>query len=158
MKENQINELQWITMLIALVASGLILGVMLRLQMVSGANDGSRWNTVWSLTNGKGYIIDEAPYSTIDKVRRDGHFYSSKPPLMPTILAGLAWLIRATTGWAIPNQAHIVTRVILFLVNIVPFCVMVVLYGSLLGKDADRAGRSSLLHLGRCVWHVFDFI
>ena len=53
MRETQINELKWITMLIALVASGLILGVMLRLQMVSGANDGSRWNTVWSLTNGK---------------------------------------------------------------------------------------------------------
>ena len=87
MRETQINELKWITMLIALVASSLILGVMLRLQMVSGANDGSRWNTVWSLTNGKGYTIDEAPYSTIDKVRRDGHFYSSKPPLMPTLLA-----------------------------------------------------------------------
>ena len=134
MRETQINELKWITMLIALVASALILGVMLRLQMVSGANDGSRWNTVWSLTNGKGYTIDEAPYPTIDKVRRDGHFYSSKPPLMPTLLAGLAWLIRAATGWAIPNQAHIVTRVILFFVNIIPFCMMVVLYGNLLER------------------------
>ena len=133
-RETQINELKWITMLIALVASGLILGVMLRLQMVSGANDGSRWNTVWSLANGKGYIIDEAPYSTIDKVHRDGHFYSSKPPLLPTILAGLAWLIRAMTGWAIPHQAHIVTRLILLLVNIIPFCMLVVLYGTLLER------------------------
>ncbi len=158
MRETQINELKWITMLIALVASGLILGVMLRLQMVSGANDGSRWNTVWSLTNGKGYIIDEAPYSTIDKVRRDGHFYSSKPPLMPTVLAGLAWLIRATTGWAIPHQAHIVTRVILVLVNIVPFCVLGGSLWKVAGKDADRAGGASVLHLGCCLWHVFDLV
>jgi hypothetical protein len=133
-RETQINELKWITMLVALAASGIVFGVMLRLQMVSGANDGSRWNTVWSLTNGKGYIIDEAPYSTIDKVRRDGHFYSSKPPLMPTTLAGLAWAIRAATGWAIPHQAHIVNRVILLLVNILPFCLLVVLYGRLLER------------------------
>jgi len=134
MRETQINELRWITTLIAFVASGLVLGVMLRLQVVSGANDGSRWDTVWSLTNGKGYIIDEAPYSTIDKVRRDGHFYSSKPPLMPTTLAGFAWLIRATTGWSIPHQAHIVNRLILLLVNVVPFCVMVILYANLLER------------------------
>ena len=134
LRGSQLDEVRWITMLIAIVASAMILGVMLRLQMVSGANDGSRWDTVWSLTNGKGYVIDEAPYPTIDKVRRDGHFYSSKPPLMPTLLAGAAWLIRATTGWAIPHQAHIVTRVILFLVNIVPFCLFVFFYGRLLER------------------------
>ena len=136
MSETEIenNEFRWLTIVVAVVSSGIILGVLLRLQMVSGANDGSRWNTVWSLTNGKGYVIDEAPYSTIDKVRRDGHFYSSKPPLMPTLLAGFAWLIRTTTGWAIPHQAHIVTRLILLLFNVVPFCIMVVLYGSLLER------------------------
>lgn len=133
-RDTEISELKWVTMLIALVASGIIFGVMLRLQVVSGANDGSRWNTVWSLTNGKGYVIDEAPYSTIDKVRRDGHFYSSKPPLMPTLLAGLAWFIRAMTGWSIPHQAHIVNRTILLLINIVPFYVLLVLYGRLLER------------------------
>jgi len=130
----QASEDRWITMLLALLASGVVLGVMLRLQMVSGANDGSRWNTVWSLTNGKGYVIDEAPYPTIDKVRRDGQFYSSKPPLMPTVLAGLAWLVEAATGWAIPRQAHIVTRFLLLLVNVVPFCLLIVLYGRLLER------------------------
>ena len=139
MKEIQVNELKWITMLIALVASGLILGVMLRLQMVSGANDASRWNTVWSLTNGKGYTIDDAPYSTIDKVRRDGHFYSSKPPLMPTPSA------YRHSGHPVFGQHCPVLR---------DDCSL----WSLAGKDADRAGRASLLHRRRCFWHVFDFI
>lgn len=128
------DENRWTASFIALLAAGIVLGVLLRMQPVSGANDGSRWNTVWSLTNGKGYVIDDAPYSTIDKVQREGHFYSSKPPLMPTLLAGMAWMLRALTGWAIPEQAHIVIRVLLALVNVVPFYFFVRLYGKLLER------------------------
>jgi NADH:ubiquinone oxidoreductase subunit K len=134
MNHTSVNETRWTTTLIALLAAGILLGILIRFQTVSGANDGSRWNTVWSLLNGNGYIIDEAPYSTIDKVRRDGHFYSSKPALMPTCLAGLAWVIRAVTGFAIPHQAHIVIRLILALVNILPFVFVVILYGRLLER------------------------
>lgn len=128
------NESRFTTSLIALLASGVIFGVLLRIQPVSGANDGSRWDTVWSLTSGRGYVIDEAPYNTIDKVRREGHFYSSKPPLMPTLLAGMAWIVRATTGWAIPDQAHIVIRLLLVLVNVLPFYFFVLLYAKLLER------------------------
>ncbi|MCI0626493.1 MAG: hypothetical protein L0387_33405 [Acidobacteria bacterium] len=35
------NEERWTTCLIALLASGVIFGVLLRMQLVSGANDGS---------------------------------------------------------------------------------------------------------------------
>jgi hypothetical protein len=129
-----VRETRWVAVLIALTAAGMVFGVLLRMQPVSGANDASRWNTVWSLTNGKVYVIDEAPYQTIDKVRRGGHFYSSKPPLMPTVLAGLAWLIRAFTGWAIPHQAHIAIRILLVLSNVIPFYFVVLLYGRLLEK------------------------
>jgi hypothetical protein len=128
------DETRWATKLIAFLAAGLLLGLLVRFQTVSGANDASRWNTVWSLINGKGYAIDEAPYPTIDKVKREGHFYSSKPALMPTCIAGLAWVIKAVSGFAIPHQAHIVIRVILVVVNIVPFVLMVLLYGRLLER------------------------
>jgi hypothetical protein len=134
MNDSSFNESRWMTALTALVAAGILSGVLIRFQPVSGANDGSRWNTVWSLTHGKGYIIDEAPYATIDKVRREGHFYSSKPALMPTCLAGLAWLIERASALAIPHQAHIVIRLILMLVNIVPFVLLVIFYGRLLER------------------------
>ncbi len=133
-RQNRVDENRWTAGFIALLAAGFIFGVLLRMQAVSGANDGSRWNTVWSLTNGKGYVIDEAPYNTIDKVRREGRFYSSKPPLMPTVLAGGAWMLRAVTGWAIPDQAHIVIRFLLALVNVVPFYFFVLLYAKLLER------------------------
>jgi hypothetical protein len=134
MNSISLNDTRWMTSLLALLAAGMLFGVLIRFQPVSGANDGSRWNTVWSLTNGRGYIIDEAPYSTIDKVRREGHFYSSKPALLPTCLAGMAWIIRAVSGLAIPHQAHVVIRLILTLVNIVPFFLMIFFYGRLLER------------------------
>lgn len=148
------NETRWTTLLMALLAAGFLLGLLIRFQPVTGANDGSRWNTVWSLTNGKGYVIDEAPYSTIDKVRRGGHFYSSKPPLMPTCLAGLAWIIRAVSGAAIPHQAHIVVRLILVLVNIIPFACMIILYGRLLER-LNLAPPARLFCLGAAAFSTY---
>ena len=66
------------------------------------ANDRSRWCTVWSLVERHTYQIDEIDavpnWSTIDKVRQNGHFYSSKPPVLSTIVAGVYWVVRAVTG------------------------------------------------------------
>ena len=68
------NDFRFLGTLAAVLSAGLIAGAMLRLQPVSGSNDASRWDTVWSLTHGMGYVIDGAPYPTVDKVKRDGHF------------------------------------------------------------------------------------
>ncbi|MEW5974762.1 MAG: hypothetical protein AB1898_03035 [Acidobacteriota bacterium] len=117
---------------IILLTLGVVFGALLRLQPVSGSNDGSRWNTVWSLNTGHGYIVDEAPFGTVDKVRRDGHFYSSKPALLPTLLAGWAWVLKATTGRAIPDQTGFVVRTTLVLLNLVPLAVFIFFYARLL--------------------------
>ena len=65
-----------------------------------GANDISRWCTVWSLLERGTYVIDDCPWQieTQDKVLREPkgasgsspgkHFYSSKPALLPTLIAG----------------------------------------------------------------------
>src|ERR1700677_3017365 len=70
-----------------------VLASLLMERTILGQNDGSRWDTVWSLTHGKGYVIDSAPYGTIDKVYRDGHFYSSKPALLPVMVAGITFAV-----------------------------------------------------------------
>ena len=60
------------------------------------ANDRSRWSMISALVDEGTYVIDrvrERPgWKTIDMVRhvgRDGqpHYYSSKPTLLPTLLA-----------------------------------------------------------------------
>jgi hypothetical protein len=129
-----VEEARLMTLTVAAVACALILGFLFRVQPVNGSNDGARWNTVWSLTNGRGYVIDDAPYFGIDKVRREGHFYSSKPALMPTVLAGMAWVIRGLTGWAIPAQDWIVIRLILTLINVVPFGIFIYFFSRMLDR------------------------
>ena len=100
------------TLLIA-SAVGLALGSLLRQPTMMGANDISRWCTVWSLLERGTYVIDDCPWhaETQDKVQvparperigPDGkpekHYYSSKPALLPTLIAGLLYPARAISG------------------------------------------------------------
>src|SRR3990172_4714102 len=79
-----------------------------RVQPLLSANDRSRWCTVWSLAERGTYQIDEIDavpgWSTIDKVRHDGHFYSTKPPLQSTLVAGVYGLVKKVTGWDLLNR------------------------------------------------------
>jgi hypothetical protein len=91
----------------------LALGLTLRTPSQLEANDISRWCTVWSLLEQGRYVIDDCPWQakTQDKVKKPDpfrkategeepveHFYSSKPPLLPTMIAGLLYPIRKATG------------------------------------------------------------
>ncbi len=94
------------------------------------ANDRSRWCTVRALVEpdmrvpGAPYAIDrviqEPRWDTIDMVKHDGRLYSSKPPLFPTLLAGLYWVILHTTGWTLRDQPYEIGRVVLILVHWLP--------------------------------------
>ncbi len=123
-----------IVSLVIVVAIGLIFGSLLRLQPISSANDKSRWSTVWSLNSAKGYIIDETPYPTIDKVKRGDHFYSSKPALLPTLIAGLVWTMSLMTGATLPENEDFIVRFVLVLINLIPFAWLLVLYSRLLQR------------------------
>ena len=95
-------------------ATAIALGVTLRQPTLMGANDISRWCTVWSLLERGSYIIDDCPWQTDtqDKVFRAPkepsgssggqepvkHFYSSKPALLPTLIAGILYPARSLTG------------------------------------------------------------
>ena len=128
------NNQGGLTSLIVVVSIGLLFGLLLRLQPVSSANDKSRWSTVWSLNLGQGYVIDETPYPTIDKVKRGDHFYSSKPALLPTLIAGLVWAIGLVTGMTLPDNQGFIVRLVLFLINLIPFAWLLVLYSRLLQR------------------------
>lgn len=130
--------------LFALIGAAQIYGSMLRQMPAMSENDRSRWNTVWALAEGRGYVIDDAPYETLDKVMIDGRFYSSKPPFLPTILGAGAWAIKATTGMTIANRDDFVNRLLLVLVNLLPMALMWFYYAKLL--DRMGIGESASLY------------
>jgi len=107
------------------------------------ANDRSRWCTVRALVDHGTYAIDDVLQSdggenwgTIDKVRHLGsdgsfHYYSSKPPLLPTIMAGGYWVIKKTTGKKIAEDPQFVIRSLLLIFHVPGFFIGVLLLGFL---------------------------
>ena len=152
--------------ILILAATGLIFAAILQAAPLQSANDRSRWATVWSLVERGTFQIDEideyARWSTIDKVRyRDRetdpwHFYSSKPPLLSVIVAGVYAAERWTLGYGLFNHTEFVTRLLLLIVNGLPFwfalrslCRCMILMGASLPVRmfvAAAAGFGSLLN------------
>ncbi len=127
-----------------------------------GSNDKSRWATIRALVDEKTYaigkrvypdgrnpknftpegIVTEPQYKSLDIVLRPlednaagpqiREFYSSKPPLMPTMLAGEYWLLKRFLGWDIVRDRWLVIPVILFTVNVLPFVVYLLLLSRLI--------------------------
>jgi len=81
-------------------------------------------------------IVTEDGWGTIDKVLKpDTHdFYSSKPPFLPTILAGEYWGLKRLFGWSIAEDRYWVIRTILVTVNALPFLAYLLLFAGLLEK------------------------
>ena len=115
------------------------------------ANDRSRWCTVRALVDHGTYVIDDVIFSdagqrrgdgdwyTIDMVRHRGHdgrehYYSSKPPLLPTLLAGGYWLIKKGTGKTIESEPMFVIRLMLVFVHILPLLLYFLIVTSLVER------------------------
>ena len=110
---------------------------------LQSANDRSRWCTVRALVEQGTYRIDDvrrqSGWDTIDLVRHEGRFYSTKPPLFPTIVAGLYWSVHKTIGWTFASHLEATTRLILLLVNIVPTAAALLLLSNLIGRLSASA-------------------
>lgn len=110
------------------------------------ANDRSRWCTVRALVEkemrveGAPYAIDkviqEPTWDTIDMVKHDGHLYSSKPPLLPTLMAGVYWPIHRFGGITLGTHPYEIGRFMLIVFNVVPM----IFYFVLLAKLIERFG------------------
>jgi hypothetical protein len=107
------------------------------------ANDRSRWMTIRSLVEHGTYEIDsivgQPTWDSIDMVQhigRDGqkHLYSSKPPLLATLLAGEYWLIHRFDGATLRDNPYEIGRAMLLTVNILPMALMFVLLARLVEK------------------------
>jgi hypothetical protein len=120
-----------------------------------GDNDRSRWDTVRALVENGTYVIGhrdgfdpdtgtpidqgiafEDGWKTIDKVKNPAtdDYYSSKPPLLPTLVAGEYWLFFRGLGWSITDEQHRweIVPVILLTFNALPWAIALWLLARLL--------------------------
>jgi hypothetical protein len=118
------------------------------------ANDRSRWCTIRALVDQGTYAIDDVIFDpatgkrasgwhTIDLVKHRGpdgreHYYSSKPVLMPTLMAGVYWAVKQATGTTLETHPFYAGRIVLWLCNVPPLILM----WWLLARLIDRYGRS----------------
>lgn len=124
-------------------------------------NDGSRWNTVYYLVehgtyeylpnHGAWWSPEEydhptqiPPFWTIDMIRVVGpdgedHYYSSKPPLLPTMVAGVVWLIEQASFGAADFKLHpwFITRTALIIVHVIPLLVMLWIVQGYINRATD---------------------
>lgn len=100
--------------------------------------------------------LKESGWGTIDKVLKPDiawinpnpqpgeplkarFYYSSKPPLLPTILAGEYWVMNKLFGWNMTNDGRFpVVRIILFSINGLPWLIALILMAKLI----DQLGTS----------------
>jgi hypothetical protein len=113
------------------------------------ANDRSRWATIRALGDEGTYAIDKIIFDkqgnrvrgwhTIDLVKhRDAegeeHYYSSKPTLLTTLLAGEYWVIKAITGATLGEQPFYIARLMLILTNVLPLAMALVILARLIER------------------------
>ncbi|MBI3464443.1 MAG: DUF2029 domain-containing protein [Planctomycetes bacterium] len=123
------------------------------------SNDRSRWATIRALVDHGTYVVGkrrvtdpetgkyedtgigfEQGFAGVDYVLNPHthEFFSSKPPLLATLLAGPYWLLQKLTGWTLANQFTEVMRTLLVFVNVLPL----VIYLALLSRMIERYGGS----------------
>ncbi|RMG34617.1 MAG: hypothetical protein D6725_13905 [Planctomycetota bacterium] len=149
--------------LIIAVAAGVLFARIMLAEPLQSANDRSRWCTVFSLVEDGTYRIDRIAshprWDTIDKVLHEGHFYSSKPPLLATVTAGLYWIVKHTLGWDLWSRTAAVSRLILLVINWMPWVLALVALRSIVRRwDVSPTGRITVLLLAGFACLVLPFL
>ena len=136
------------------IFAAMVLGATLEAQPLRSANERSRWATVYSLVELGTWQIDaidaNPSWTTIDKVRHEGHFYSTKPPLLPRLVAWVYAGLRRATGWNILNRPKEVTQSILVLINLLPWLFAVQLLGRMLERHTSNVGARIFVLITAC--------
>ena len=132
------------------------------------ANDRSRWCTVRALVEddmrvaGAPYAIDrviqQPNWDTIDMVKHDGHLYSSKPPLLPTLMAGVYWPIYRLSGATLGTHPYEIGRAMLVLFNLVPLLVYFVLLASLVERFGTTDWGRMFVMAAAVLRHLLDHL
>jgi hypothetical protein len=133
------------------------------------ANDRSRWATIRALADEGTYAIDSIIFDkdgkpllgwhTIDLVRHRGpdgreHYYSSKPTLLTTLLAGEYCLIKTITGATLAHDTAYVARLMLILTNVVPLAAALALLARMM-EDVGGGGLARVFAMAAACFATF---
>ncbi|MFN3157901.1 MAG: hypothetical protein ACE37I_01220 [Rubinisphaera brasiliensis] len=134
------------------LTAGLLLARLASAEALGSANDRSRWCTVWSLATRGTYQIDEIisypGWDTIDKVRHEDHFYSTKPALYPTLLAGAYSVLNNVTGLSLGREPDLTAGILLLFVNVLPYlAALYVFWRALIGAEFSSTTRVLIIAL-----------
>jgi hypothetical protein len=114
---------------------------------VHSVNDQSRWSTIRALVETGSYaigrryeradrtyadqgLVADPAWNTTDKILHPNtfRFYSSKPTLLPTVLAGEYWALHKVLGLDISENRLFVSRTILLTINWLPLLLYLLLF------------------------------
>lgn len=113
------------------------------------AHEYSRFGTVESLVQRGTFQLDDSSFiNTVDKIYRDGHFYSHQPPLLPLLEAPVYWAI-SIPGIKFNNRGRpVMTYLFILLTNGLALALTVVVMAKILEQsDVGPDGRDLLAAL-----------
>jgi hypothetical protein len=110
-------------------------------------NPASRYATMEALVEHGTFTIDDTHLvsRTVDKVKWEGRFYSSKPPLLPTLLTPIYAGVRAVTGEGFREAMYPTARVMRVFVAFAPWAIAMVLWAALVFRLTPREDERALL-------------
>jgi hypothetical protein len=125
----------WVVFL-AVVSSALVLWKMethnSRMHAVT-ANPASRLATIESLAHSGTYAIEHSMFRSIDVAAvRTGHVVSTKPPVLPTIMAGLYSVFHMITGVSFSSNPQEAILFIRLVAGFLPHLVLLLFFAALL--------------------------
>jgi hypothetical protein len=103
------------------------------------------------IASDRGPLFEDG-WNSIDRVMRPDtlEFYSSKPPLFPTLMAGSTWALEKVTGWKLKNDPAAVVRTSLWVWNVLPFMLYLGVFASLVFQLTTNAWVRIVLVAAAC--------
>ena len=93
----------------------------------------SRLGTIESIVDRGTYRLDDSTFiNTIDKVFRDGHFYSHQPPLLSTLEAPVYWLLHLSGARFHNRGKFVITYAFTLLTNGLALALTVLVFADIL--------------------------
>ncbi|MCA9440442.1 MAG: hypothetical protein KC964_06515 [Candidatus Omnitrophica bacterium] len=130
--EQNVERVEWLLLIVATVFLLLNTFTTTRID-----NDKSRMATVDSLVKRGTWVIEESRFhktdtpvgTIIDKVQIDGHFYSSKPPVFPFLMAGEYWVLhKFGLDFEDDDQLRFLVWILTFTFTGIPFLLIGLLF------------------------------
>jgi hypothetical protein len=95
---------------------------------------GDKW---YCVLQGRFWAI--APFFSVDMVKVGDRYLSSKPPFMPTVVAGVAWVVSRVSGWTFRNDPFPLMRVTVIIVQVLPFLLYIWVAARHIAEESDSS-------------------